>query len=144
MPRRLSARMAGAAASGVDPRRWKSTITTSNGVGRSSTTTRLFEKVALESFQSGLSWRTILAKRDNFRAAFAGFDFDKVARFGDRDRERLLADAGIVRHRGKIDATIANAKAACELRDAEGSLARFFGGTSPTRRRAPRASPAPG
>jgi DNA-3-methyladenine glycosylase I len=87
---------------------------------------RLFEKIALESFQSGLSWRTILAKRENFRAAFAGFDFEVVARFDDGERGRLLADAGIVRHRGKIDATIANAQAAVELRQREGSLASFF------------------
>jgi DNA-3-methyladenine glycosylase I len=72
----------------------------------------LFEKLSLESFQSGLSWLTILRKRENFRAAFAGFDIERVAAFGDADRERLLADAGIVRNRAKIDATIANARAA--------------------------------
>jgi DNA-3-methyladenine glycosylase I len=87
---------------------------------------RLFEKLCLESFQSGLSWRTILAKRENFRAAFAGFDFRKVARFGEADITRLLADAGIVRHRGKIEAVINNARRACELADAEGSLAAFL------------------
>lgn len=86
---------------------------------------RLFEKLCLESFQSGLSWRTILAKRENFRAAFAGFDFDAVARFGPRDVERLLGDAGIVRHRGKIEAVINNAARARELVDAEGSIAAF-------------------
>src|SRR5438876_6648434 len=69
---------------------------------------RLFEKICLEGFQSGLSWLTILRKRENFRRAFAGFDFRKVARFGDKDSERLLADAGIVRHRGKIASTINN------------------------------------
>jgi DNA-3-methyladenine glycosylase I len=87
---------------------------------------RLFEKICLEGFQSGLSWRTILAKRENFRAAFKGFDFNAVARFGDKDIERLLGDAGIVRHRGKIEATINNAKRACEMVEREGSLATFF------------------
>jgi DNA-3-methyladenine glycosylase I len=86
---------------------------------------RLFEKLSLEGFQSGLSWRTILAKRENFRAAFAGFDFDKVAAFGERDVTRLLEDAGIVRHRGKIEAVINNARRAQELVDREGSLASF-------------------
>ena len=87
---------------------------------------RLFEKICLESFQSGLSWRTILAKRENFRAAFHHFDFDRVARFGERDVERLLNDAGIVRHRGKIEAVINNARRAAELVAQEGSLAAFF------------------
>src|SRR5262252_5223659 len=76
---------------------------------------RLFEKLSLEGFQSGLSWRTILAKRDNFRAAFRNFDFDRVARFTSRDVTRLLKDAGIVRHRGKIEAVINNAKCCREL-----------------------------
>lgn len=76
---------------------------------------RLFEKLCLESFQSGLSWRTILAKRENFRKAFHGFDFNKVAKFKEADVERLLQDAGIVRHRGKIQAVINNAKRAREL-----------------------------
>lgn len=83
-------------------------------------------ELCLESFQSGLSWRTILAKRENFRAAFAGFDFRKVARFGEADITRLLADAGIVRHRGKIEAVINNARRTCELADAEGSLAAII------------------
>ncbi|MCK3778369.1 DNA-3-methyladenine glycosylase I [Ensifer sesbaniae] len=86
---------------------------------------RLFEKLCLESFQSGLSWRTILAKRESFRAAFAGFDFRKVALFDEADVTRLMADAGIVRHRGKIEAVINNARRACELVEAEGSLAAF-------------------
>ncbi|WEX86630.1 DNA-3-methyladenine glycosylase I [Sinorhizobium garamanticum] len=86
---------------------------------------RLFEKLCLESFQSGLSWRTILTKRENFRAAFAGFDFRKVALFDEADVTRLLADAGIVRHRGKIEAVINNAGRACELVETEGSLAAF-------------------
>ena len=86
---------------------------------------RLFEKLCLESFQSGLSWRTILAKRENFRAAFRGFDFDKVARFGPRDVERLLKNEGIVRHRGKIEAVINNARRARELVKSEGSIAAF-------------------
>lgn len=87
---------------------------------------RLFEKLCLESFQSGLSWRTILTKRENFRAAFHGFDYDKVAAFTDQDVERLLADAGIVRHRGKIEAVINNAKRAQEIVAQEGSLAAYL------------------
>lgn len=87
---------------------------------------RLFEKICLEGFQSGLSWRTILAKRENFRAAFENFDYEKVARFGERDVERLLKDAGIIRHRGKIEATINNAKRASEMVEAHGSLAAYF------------------
>lgn len=87
---------------------------------------RLFEKLCLESFQSGLSWRTILAKRENFRSAFHNFDFDKISRFTQRDIDRLLKDEGIVRHRGKIEATINNAKRAKELVTQEGSLAAFF------------------
>jgi len=87
---------------------------------------RLFEKICLESFQSGLSWRTILTKRENFRAAFHHFDFNKIAKFTHKDVERLLNDAGIVRHRGKIEATINNAKRAQELVKQEGSLAAFI------------------
>lgn len=87
---------------------------------------RLFEKLCLESFQSGLSWRTILAKRENFRAAFHAFDFNEVARYTARDVERLLGDAGIVRHRGKIEAVINNARRACELVEREGSLATYL------------------
>lgn len=87
---------------------------------------RLFEKLCLESFQSGLSWRTILAKRENFRAAFSGFDFNKVARFAHKDIERLLQDEGIVRHRGKIEAVINNARCAVEMVKKEGSLAAYF------------------
>ncbi|MVO17023.1 DNA-3-methyladenine glycosylase I [Parasedimentitalea huanghaiensis] len=88
--------------------------------------TRLFEKVCLESFQSGLSWRTILNKRENFRAAFDGFDYAKVAKYTEDDVERLLQDAGIIRHRGKINAVINNAKRALELEAEAGSLAAFF------------------
>jgi DNA-3-methyladenine glycosylase I len=87
---------------------------------------RLFEKLCLESFQSGLSWRTILNKRDNFRAAFEHFDFHQVALFGEDDVQRLLQDAGIIRHRGKIEATINNAQRAKEMVEQEGSLAAFF------------------
>ena len=87
---------------------------------------RLFEKICLEGFQSGLSWLTILRKRENFRAAFAGFDFDKVALFDEADIERLVQDAGIIRHRGKIVSTINNARRAVELRAEFGSLARYF------------------
>ena len=86
----------------------------------------LFEKLCLEGFQSGLSWRTILAKRKNFRAAFHDFDFDKIARYTQRDVERLLKNAGIVRHRGKIEAVINNARQAQELIKQEGSLAAFI------------------
>ena len=86
---------------------------------------RLFEKLSLEGFQSGLSWLTILRKREAFRRAFAGFDFDRVSRFDERDVERLLADASIVRHRGKIEAVINNAGRAVEMVESEGSLAAF-------------------
>jgi DNA-3-methyladenine glycosylase I len=79
---------------------------------------RLFEKLCLEGFQAGLSWLTILRKRESFRRAFAGFDPDAVAAFGERDVERLLSDAGIIRHRGKIEATIANARGVLTLREA--------------------------
>jgi DNA-3-methyladenine glycosylase I len=93
---------------------------------------RLFEKLCLEGFQSGLSWLTILNKRENFRAAFAGFDFHRVAQFGEADVQRLLQDAGIVRHRGKIEAVINNARRAIEMVQAEGSLAAFFWRYQPT------------
>ncbi|MFQ8433189.1 DNA-3-methyladenine glycosylase I [Amaricoccus sp. W119] len=86
---------------------------------------RLFEKLCLESFQSGLSWRTILTKRENFRAAFDGFEIERVAGFGERDIERLLGDAGIVRHRGKITAVINNARRARELIAEQGTLAAY-------------------
>jgi DNA-3-methyladenine glycosylase I len=95
---------------------------------------RLYEKLCLEGFQSGLSWLTILRKRDAFRRAFAGFDPQKVARFGPKDVERLLDDASIVRHRGKIEATIANAKATLEVQDQHGSLAAFVWSFEPPRR----------
>jgi DNA-3-methyladenine glycosylase I len=87
---------------------------------------RLFEKLSLEGFQSGLSWRTILAKRENFRAAFHDFDFDRLARFGSRDVARLLKDEGIIRHRGKIEAVINNARQAQALVKRDGSLAAFL------------------
>jgi len=86
---------------------------------------RLFEKLCLEGFQSGLSWRTILAKRENFRAAFLGFDFDRIAVFTEPDVERLMADSGIVRHRGKIAAAVNNARRAQDLVRQEGSLAAY-------------------
>ncbi len=86
---------------------------------------RLFEKLSLEGFQAGLSWLTILRKREAFRRAFAGFEFERVARFGPQDVTRLLGDASIVRHRGKIEAVINNARCAVELVDAEGSLAGY-------------------
>ncbi|MCT8999855.1 DNA-3-methyladenine glycosylase I [Chelativorans intermedius] len=87
---------------------------------------RLFEKLCLEGFQSGLSWLTILRKRENFREAFEGFDFERVARFTEADVERLLGNAGIVRHAGKIRSTINNARRAIELCEKEGSLAAYF------------------
>lgn len=88
--------------------------------------TRLFEKICLEGFQSGLSWLTILRKRENFRAAFADFDIPTVAAFNDDDVERLVNDAGIIRHRGKIVSTINNAKRALEMIEQEGSLGTWF------------------
>ena len=87
---------------------------------------RLFEKICLEGFQSGLSWLTILRKREHFRAAFGGFDVERVARYTARDVVRLLGDAGIVRHRGKIESTINNARRAVALREEFGSLAAYF------------------
>jgi DNA-3-methyladenine glycosylase I len=99
----------------------------------------LLERLCLEGFQSGLSWLTILRKRENFRAAFANFDIETVAGFGKRDLTRLLGDAGIVRHRGKIEAAIANAKAARDMHEAGESLAELFWSHGPPRRRrAPR------
>ncbi len=95
------------------------------------------ERLTLEAFQSGLSWRTILAKRENFRAAFAGFDADTVAAFGDTDRARLMADAGIVRNRLKVDAAITNAAATVSLRDS-GGLESFVAGFRPDQQPAPR------
>ena len=94
----------------------------------------LFGKLCLEGFQSGLSWLTILRKRDAFRAAFDGFDFRVVAGYGPADVQRLLGDAGIVRHRGKIEAAINNAARAVELVEAEGSLARHVWSFAPPRR----------
>ncbi|KFB10998.1 DNA-3-methyladenine glycosylase I [Nitratireductor basaltis] len=87
---------------------------------------RLFEKICLEGFQSGLSWLTILRKRENFREAFEGFDFERVARFTENDVERLLTNAGIVRHGGKIRSTINNAQRAVEMAQQAGSLAAYF------------------
>lgn len=95
---------------------------------------RLFEKLCLEGFQSGLIWRTILAKRDAFRAGFAHFDFARVARFTARDIERLVGDPGIVRHRGKIESVRNNARRACDVVDEHGSLAAYFWRFEPARR----------
>lgn len=92
---------------------------------------RLFEKLCLEGFQSGLSWLTILRKRENFREAFDGFDFERVARYGEADVERLLGNAGIVRHAGKIRSTINNARRAIELCGEHGSMARYFWAQEP-------------
>ncbi len=97
--------------------------------------TRLFEKVCLEGFQSGLAWITILRKRENFRKAFDGFDIDRVAEMGEADIERLLQDAGIVRHRGKIASTINNAKRAQDLQKEFGSLAAYFWSFEPAPRK---------
>jgi DNA-3-methyladenine glycosylase I len=87
---------------------------------------RLFEKICLEGFQSGLSWLTILRKREAFREVFADFDFERVARFNARSVERLLKDARIVRHRGKIESCIQNARRAQDLAEEHGSLAAYF------------------
>lgn len=99
---------------------------------------RLFEKICLEGFQSGLSWLTILRKREAFRHAFVDFDFEKVARFTPRHVERLLQDAGIIRHRGKIESTINNARRACELVEEVGSLATYFWRFEPSPESRPR------
>ncbi len=96
--------------------------------------TRLFEKVCLEGFQSGLAWITILRKRENFRAAFDGFDIDAVASYTGKDVDRLLNDAGIVRHRAKIESTINNADRALALQEEFGSLAAYFWSHEPTER----------
>ena len=98
---------------------------------------RLYEKLCLEGFQSGLSWLTILRKRDNFRAAFAGFDPAAVAAYGPGDVERLMADAGIVRHRGKIEAAVSNASAVLDVQERHGSLAALIWSFEPTRRGRP-------
>ena len=99
---------------------------------------RLFEKICLEGFQSGLSWITILRKRENFREAFDGFRFERIAYFSEREVERLLGNAGIVRHRGKIESVINNAKRARALVDEAGSLARFFWRFEPGPKERPR------
>jgi len=95
---------------------------------------RLFEKISLEGFQAGLSWRTILTKRENFRKAFHNFDFNKVARFTQKDVNRLLKDEGIVRHKGKIEAVINNAKKAQEIIKRDGSLAAFIWSFEPNKK----------
>jgi DNA-3-methyladenine glycosylase I len=99
---------------------------------------RLFEKLCLEGFQAGLSWLTILNKREAFRSAFANFEAGRVARFGERDVVRLLGDAGIVRHRGKIESTINNAKQVLELREEFGSLCAYAWGFEPAPRSRPK------
>jgi DNA-3-methyladenine glycosylase I len=98
---------------------------------------RLFEKICLEGFQAGLSWLTILRKRDNFRLAFDGFDFERVAGYGPQDVERLVGDAGIIRHRQKIVSTINNAARALEVRREFGSLAAYFWRFEPAASRRP-------
>ena len=95
--------------------------------------TRLFEKLCLEGFQSGLSWLTILRKRPRFREVFDGFDPASVAGYGDEDVARLLADPGIIRHRGKVEATIANARATLTIQDTHGSLDTFVWAFAPDR-----------
>jgi DNA-3-methyladenine glycosylase I len=99
---------------------------------------RLFEKICLEGFQAGLSWITILRKRENFRRAFAGFDPEAVSRFTARDVQRLLKDEGIIRHRGKIESTINNARRALELEQEKGSLAAYFWSWEPDRSERPK------
>jgi 3-methyladenine DNA glycosylase len=108
---------------------WGRPVTTEQGI---------YERLCLEGFQSGLSWLTILRKRENFRSAFAGFDPDAVARFGERDVKRLLGDAGIVRHRGKIEAAIANARGVLELRAAGTPLHELVWSYAPERYGIPR------
>jgi len=103
---------------------------------------RLFEKICLEGFQAGLSWITVLRKREAFRAGFAGFDPASVAGFDDRDVGRLLADPGIIRHQGKIRSTINNARRALELIEEHGSLAGYFWGWAPPREAPPVEIPA--
>src|SRR5262249_46334412 len=98
----------------------------------------LLERLCLEGFQSGLSWLTILRKREAFRAAFANFDPEKVARFGKRDVDRLLANAGIIRHRGKIEAAIANARGTLALREAGTPLDELIWSHRPVKHRSPR------
>jgi DNA-3-methyladenine glycosylase I len=100
---------------------------------------RLFEKITLEGFQSGLSWITVLRKRDRFREVFAGFDFEKVARFSEKDVDRLVLDAGIIRHRGKIVSAINNAQKVCELIDEQGpgALAKLVWSFEPTAKQRP-------
>jgi DNA-3-methyladenine glycosylase I len=98
---------------------------------------RLFEKLCLEGFQAGLSWITILRKREAFRAGFANFEVARVAKFGARDVARLVKDAGIIRHRGKIESTINNAKRALELVDEHGSIAKYVWGFEPPPRKRP-------
>ncbi len=110
---------------------WGRPVTTEQG---------LYERLCLEGFQSGLSWLTILRKRENFRAAFAGFDPDAVAQFGARDVQRLLGEAGIVRHRGKIEATIANARGVLELRAAGTPLHELVWAHAPSSHPVPRAT----
>ncbi len=100
--------------------------------------TRLFEKICLEGFQAGLSWITILRKREHFRAAFSGFDPEQVARFTARDVQRLLKNEGIVRHRGKIESTINNARRALALTEEKGSLAAYFWSWEPAATDRPR------
>jgi len=100
--------------------------------------TRLFEKICLEGFQAGLSWITILRKRENFRQAFSGFALEAVARFGAKDVQRLIEDEGIIRHRGKIESTINNAKRALALIDEKGSLAAYFWSWEPAATERPR------
>jgi len=98
---------------------------------------RLFEKICLEGFQAGLSWITILRKRENFRAAFDDFDFDIVQHYTEKDVQRCLADAGIIRHRGKIEASINNAARAVEMVDEFGSLSNYFWGFKPEKHISP-------
>jgi DNA-3-methyladenine glycosylase I len=100
---------------------------------------RLFEKITLEGFQSGLSWITVLRKRDRFREVFASFDFEKVARFAEKEIDRLVLDAGIIRHRGKIVSAINNAQKVCELIDEQGpgALAKLVWSFEPTAKQRP-------
>ncbi len=139
MTRSRPAPTAGRAASGPSAAPPSTSCTTTTEWGRPVLTDDgLFERLTLEAFQSGLSWLTILRKRDNFRAAFAGFDIEAVAAFGDADRDRLMADAGIVRNRLKIEAALCNAGAALPLIEEHGSLAAFFWRFRPEAHTSPR------
>ena len=118
--------MASFAAPGIRVMQTTLSITMRSGAGPVTDDTRLFEKICLEGFQAGLSWLTILRKRGNFRKAFADFDYERVANFTESDVDRLMQNTGIIRHRGKIESTIQNARQANKMVEEFGSLSNFF------------------